>query len=158
MNYFPGLALNLDPLDLCLLSSYYHRHDSPAPIRPVDLWIWKSNNSWLSSDRSESKGKGLQSDSWGRECLPSMYVALRSNPSTAKKKKTQKPESTPIWDQARRTLLFYWTRLQISSVKHQRFNSLNGLGSKSDHSGLKKPRYDQCEILRWRINIDMGLI
>jgi hypothetical protein len=31
MNYLPGLASNLNPLDLCLLSSWDYRGESPAP-------------------------------------------------------------------------------------------------------------------------------
>jgi hypothetical protein len=31
MNYLPTLALNLDPLDLCLLSSWDYRREPPVP-------------------------------------------------------------------------------------------------------------------------------
>jgi hypothetical protein len=31
MNYLPGLALNSDPPDLCLLSSWDYRDEPPAP-------------------------------------------------------------------------------------------------------------------------------
>jgi hypothetical protein len=31
MNYLPGLALNCDPPDLCLLGSYDYRREPPPP-------------------------------------------------------------------------------------------------------------------------------
>jgi hypothetical protein len=36
-NYLPGLALNLDPPDLCLLSSWDYRREPPAPSSTFPL-------------------------------------------------------------------------------------------------------------------------
>jgi hypothetical protein len=36
-DYFPRLALNLNPPDLCLLSSYVYRREPPAPDRFVSF-------------------------------------------------------------------------------------------------------------------------
>jgi hypothetical protein len=37
-NYLPRLALNLDPPDLCLLSSYDYRREPPAPGKNDPSW------------------------------------------------------------------------------------------------------------------------
>jgi hypothetical protein len=37
-NFFPGLSLNSDPLNPCLLSSWNHSHEVLCPVRDNVFW------------------------------------------------------------------------------------------------------------------------